>query len=296
MIYYLSTALGLSALYSFLESWGRPVTGRITPVDYESLVSGEARVPDGASYIFTWPTGRPVSEPARAAAVALYDRLIQANAAHRVLNSPRDVLYRFDLLRTLHERRINQFNIYRLDDRERPARFPVIIRRELGAEHNPLPVVNSTHEFEAAVRGYRWLRGTVSDLVGVEFCETADAKGVYRKFGAFVVGDRIVPRHVFFSRNWMVKLADLAEPEMIEEERDYLNRNPHADPLLECARLANIRYGRIDYAMLGDRPQIWEINMNPLIATRWSGDIPAREPAHRKFVELFADALIALDA
>jgi hypothetical protein len=296
MIYYLSTALGLSALHSFLKSRGGSMTDRITAVDYESLATGDAKVPDGASYIFTWPASRPATGPARAAAVALYDRLIQANAPHKVLNSPRDVLYRFDLLRTLHDRRINQFNIYRLDDPEPPARFPVIIRRELGTARDALPVVNSASELEAVVRGYRWLHGSPSNLVAVEFCETADANRVYRKFGAFIVGDRIVPRHVFFSRNWMVKFADVAEPEMIEEERDYLNKNPHADSLLECARLANIRYGRIDYAMLGDRPQIWEINMNPLIATRWSGDIPAREPAHRKFVELFDEALFALEA
>jgi hypothetical protein len=212
-----------------------------------------------------------------------------------VLNNPGKVQFRYDLLRALHERGTNQFNIYRLRDRELPARFPVLIRRELGTEQSALPIVKNAHEFEAAVRGYRWLRGTVGDLVAVEFCETADAGGIYRKFGAFVVGGRIVPRHLFFSRNWMVKLADLAEPEMLEEEREYLARNPHADSLLECARLANIGYGRIDYSLLGDRPQIWEINMNPLIATRFSSDIPAREAAHRKFVELFLESLIALD-
>jgi hypothetical protein len=75
-----------------------------------------------------------------------------------------------------------------------------------------------------------------------------------------VVGERTVPRHLFFSRNWQVKQADLVSPGQIAEELAYIEENPYAELLREVCRIARIGYGRIDYALLDGRPQIWEIN------------------------------------
>jgi hypothetical protein len=133
------------------------------------------------------------------------------------------------------------------------------------------------------------------DLIAIEFCDTADAGGVFRKYAAFVVGERIVPRHIFFGRNWMVKQPELAEPEMIAEELAFVNGNSHADVLLECARAACMSYGRIDYGLREGRPQIWEINSNADIVSRPGAEIPARRPVHARFVAMFAEALCALD-
>jgi hypothetical protein len=94
----------------------------------------------------------------------------------------------------------------------------------------------------------------------------------------------------------MVKLADLAEPAMIEEEVAFLESNPHADALRECARVAGISYGRIDYSLLDGRPQVWEINTNAMLASSISAAIPARRPVHLRFVEKIAEALAAFDA
>ena len=49
--------------------------------------------------------------------------------------------------------------------------------------------------------------------------------------------------------------------------RRYMETNPHERALREIFQLARIDYGKIDYAILGDRLQIWEINTNPVVLT-----------------------------
>jgi hypothetical protein len=130
----------------------------------------------------------------------------------------------------------------------------------------------------------------------VEFVDTADASGVYRKYGAFVVGERILPRHIFFSLDWMVTMPDLAGPAMIDEERAFMDANPHAGVLREVARVAGIGYGRVDYGLLDGEPQIWEINTNPMIASDISAMHAQRRATHERFVAMLADAFAQLDS
>src|SRR5688500_9456386 len=77
-----------------------------------------------ASYVFT-DIDR-LSSADRVAAGRLYRRL----AAHgcRVFNDPARVRTRLPLLRELHRRGINDFNVYSLDEDTKPVRFPVFLR------------------------------------------------------------------------------------------------------------------------------------------------------------------------
>ena len=50
-----------------------------------------------------------------------------------------------------------------------------------------------------------------------------------------------------------------------------METNPHERRLREIFGRARIDYGKIDYAMLGDRLQVWEINTNPNIS--WQSDL-----------------------
>src|SRR3546814_10272912 len=45
-------------------------------------------------------------------------------------------------------------------------------------------------------------------LLITEFCDTQDDRGLYRKYSAFNVGGRIIPRHLHFSRSWQVKRSE----------------------------------------------------------------------------------------
>lgn len=294
MIHYLVTAEHAYTMRSYLESRGAALASRISIVSYDSLFAG-ARLPErGAAYIFS-DLDR-LSDTGRAALGPLHDHLVRLCGAGNVLNDPRRSLLRLELLQTLYRLGINDFNAWRLSDPARPWRYPVFVREEAGFQHAQLPLLRSAEEYEAAIRALRLRNAALEGLIAVEYCDSADARGVFRKFGAFIVGGRIVPRHVYFSRNWMVKHADLADPALIAEERAFVDGNPHAGALWRVFDLARISYGRIDYGLLGGRVQVWEVNTNPAFAGPAGEDIAGRGPVHLKFFERIASALAAFDA
>jgi predicted N-acetyltransferase YhbS len=294
MIYYLVTAQHGYTMRSYLESWGRDLAGRIAVVSYEELAAGRALPDRGASYVFS-DLDR-VSPQLRAALGAMHERLVSSAGKARVLNDPLRSLLRLDALRALHAQGVNAFDAWRLDDPRLPERFPVYLRRQAGFANNQPPLLRNADEYRQALAQIDARGLAREELMAVEFCDTADATGVYRKYGAFVIGGRIVPRHVFFSRRWMVKSADLVDPAKLAEEIEYLDANPHAELLRRAAEIAGVSYGRIDYGLLDGRPQIWEINTNPLLANLARDENPARHPVHAKFAQMFGAALAAVDA
>lgn len=295
MIYYFVAASEAYAMRSFLSSWGKGLTDRIKVVPYEAFLAGHRQVPESdASYIFsTFGLLKRMGLQAYSQICDLHDRLVNCCGRARVLNDPRKGLPRYDFLRALFEKGTNSFNVYRLE--ETPVRFPAFVRWEAGTEYNQPELLRTSAQYGMMVQWAKTMWNSLDGLLAIEFCDTADQSGLYRKYGAFVVGNRIVPRHVFFSRNWLVKVADLAEPDMIQEELAYLDSNPHSDLLLACARIAQVSYGRIDYGLLDGRPQIWEINTNPMLASRIAAAVPARRPANLRFVEMITEAFAAFD-
>ena len=133
------------------------------------------------------------------------------------------------------------------------------------------------------------------DKIIVEFCDTADSAGIYRKYSAFNIDGTIIPRHVCSSRDWQVKYPDLSSPELIQEELDFISHNGHQAELKRIFALAGIRYGRIDYGMRNGSIQVWEINTNPRIASFVSAENPARKKTHNRFIERFNQAFETLD-
>jgi hypothetical protein len=147
--------------------------------------------------------------------------------------------------------------------------------------------------------GYR-----LRDLIIVEYCETADPSGVFREYCAAVVGDRILPQAVVHNRNWITKWEGrLVDADRAREEREYVERHPHAGWLEETFALARIGYGRIDYGLRDGVPQVWEINTNPTIVRRpGAGSTLTGEqrrllaPVLEEFLRRFRTALEAIDS
>jgi hypothetical protein len=138
----------------------------------------------------------------------------------------------------------------------------------------------------------------------VEFCSTADAEGRYRKYGAYIVGNRIMPRHMAVTQQWMVKHAGTEfSRETILEEQAYVLDNPHEAELREIFSLAAVEYGRIDYAVKDGRIQVWEINLAPTIGRgdgKSTRDLPddlrkIRADSRDFFFRAFNDAWLASD-
>lgn len=227
-------------------------------------------------------------------AVILWESLANAGCRIRLLNHPASSMRRYELLRALHERGINRFNVYRLTEARWPERYPVFLRREDDHGGPISPLLQTRRELEEALHVLD-RSGQVRDgVLVVEFCDTADAGGIYRKYGAFVVGDRVFPKSLQFSRHWVQKGSDLHDAELLREERAYVEGNPHEAPLREVFQLARIQYGRMDYALLDGRIQVWEINTNPTITTHGPRRIGARAPVYEHVAKTMASALALL--
>lgn len=295
MIYYLTAARTAGAMGLFLQTWGKSLANRIQILTYEQIFSGAPIRLLRGTYIFS-SLGQSLGShdpPTRERQMVakLRDELVQSCGAERVLNNPTSSLPRLPLLRALRERGINRSDAYAAGELPDSTRFPVFLREAYGTRQDQPPLLRNREEYRKAYA----TETPRNRLIAIEYCDTADAAGIYRKYGAFVIGRRIVPRHLFFSRQWLVKVANLTGPEQLAEELAYLESNPHAEQLYEICRLADIGYGRIDYAFHQDRPQIWEINTTPTIAHPPGAQDTLRHRVHERFTELFSAALDAIE-
>ena len=309
---------------SHLEHWGKALRGRITVRDYQRALGpvypvkikfarkfrrrirkrvSEARVGwirsfpravNGRIYIFS--DIERLSVPDRDRAGALHATLSGDPATRLVLNDPRRSLCRYELLRTLHDLGENDFNVYRVTERQMPERFPVFLRGEYDHDGAATELIESP---EALTRELATMteRGILREgKLIVEFVDTRSDDGLFRKYGAFRIGDRIVPRHVLLSKDWMIKSSTMngLTPEVLmAEQMAYFEDNPHEGALRRIFELANIEYGRIDYGLTGGRIQVFEINTNPMVVSR-RNRTDARAAAHEHFAVSYRKALDAL--
>jgi hypothetical protein len=259
VIYFLTTPGNADTIRVYLRIAGGAPVGRLVPMKYEELFTAET-LPDG-TYCFA--DLELLSDTERDRATALWQNL--AARGCRLLNHPARSLLRYELLRELRRLGVNTFDVYRLAEGESPKRFPVFLRTANDHKGSISPLLGSAEELDAATVALRARGERLDDKLVVEFCNTADADGLYRKYGAFIVGDRILPRHLFFSRHWVVKDWSVLDDALLREEQQYLATNPHERQLREIFAAARIEYGRIDYSLRGGEIQVWEINTNPVI-------------------------------
>jgi hypothetical protein len=256
----------------YLEVWGRNVAGRVRIVTYESLFR-QTSLERGTWLLSSLDELGPTGERVL---IEMYGRLEQRGGV-RILNHPIRTLKRFELLTELRRLDWNEFRAVRAIDDLEHLRYPVFLREERSHQGAMSDLLHSPDEVEARiglalVQGYR-----LRDLLVIEFCDTADENGFYRKFAAFVVGKRVVARSLNYGRQWMLKHHGTEfSRAMVLEERDYVTQNPHEGELARIFDVAGVEYGRIDYAIKDGRVQTWEINLNPTIGR---GTRPSRGAA-----------------
>ena len=291
MIYYLTTDGYSHTMRTFLEHWGKELAPRVSLVDYSEVF--HARELPVGTYVFAdlerlLPAELDIAE-------IIWNQLQAAGAC--ILNHPRRTLRRYELLSKLHALGRNSFRVVPAADRRTAEfSFPVFIREQGDHGGSLTNILHTRAEVEqalagAVVRGHR-----MANLLIVEYCGTADAQGVFRKFAAFKVGDRVVPAHIDCSRQWLVKDTDLVTEDVLENERLYLETNPHGKWLEETFAIAGVDYGRMDYGMLGDRPQVWEINTNPVVILHPARYTDRHMPIKRRLAAMMSPALAALDS
>jgi hypothetical protein len=246
-------------LNSFREA-GMAPPAFIRPLTYETLLALK-RAPVG-NYVFTDLDRLTSYEIDAVTEVARALRVREPQAA--ISNFPNRVLGRYTLLRRLYEAKLNSFNIWRLDEARTPDGYPVFIRREQDALGPETPLLHDEGEFRAAVAALQANGKGLTGRVAVQYRQRTDANGVYRKYGAFCFGGRIVPQHLFVSKDWLVKRSTMdLSPEIVAEEESYVFDNPHADHLRKVFALAETDFGRVDYAVVDGRIEVFEINTNP---------------------------------
>ena len=284
MLFYVVPARQDSGIRLYLDSWGRQFAERMRVLPYEELPAVRTLAP--GTYILSAldQLGPAMLRFVRELRIALVGR-----PGYRFLNDPRFTLFRRKLLQELHHRGLNEFRVVRAGGDLAGLRFPVFLRSE--REHNGAlsPLLDSQARIEEAI-GRALLRGRrLDDLLLVEFCHTADHHGRYRKYAAYRVGDRIVPRHLACGGDWMLKYEiEDQPPEIIEEELEYVRTNPHRDQLAEIFEIAAADYGRIDYSLSDGRIQTWEINLNPIIGL--AVPLTFRRAKNEIFYREFAEA------
>lgn len=180
----------------------------------------------------------------------------------RLFNNPVKVMRRFEMLQSLHENQNHEWNVYRLTDLRWPSSYPVFLRRENDHDGPITGLIPNRQELEHEIKALTDRGYSRDDVIITEFCDAKDAGGIYRKYGAFFIGGKIIRRHIFFSDTWMIKFPKIREEKFLREEMDYIQSNAHEEAIRNAFELARINHGRIDYGMLDGKMQVWEINTN----------------------------------
>jgi hypothetical protein len=304
MIYVFGLADGLQSFRNYLALHrdpraGVPIYTNITVIPYRDILSRDrARFNDG-TYIFT---DIPCLRGGQIEKLHFVIRRIQGSALKaRILNQPLTYKSRYELLRFLHDRAINDHNVYRVSEHRRPSRWPVFVRHELG--HWCSPLIQDQRELEQFM-GTMTARGIWSgDKIVVEFTDYRSSDGLYRKYGAFRIGSRVVCDHICIGPNWYLRdfedMPDMqTDPVLIAEELEYVRSNRCATEALEIFEIAGIQYGRLDFGIVDGRLQVWEINSAPeLLKLRYfREDLRLKRPQACLLSERLYEAFAALDA
>jgi hypothetical protein len=229
-------------------------------------------------------------------AAAFSKRLLAAGPGFKVLNDPSRVLSRFALLERLHETGQNAFCIARYRPGLTMPRYPVFLRWENSHQGSATDLLDGPDQLHKAAEPlYRSRNGRKGHLLVVEHCDTRDNDGIYRKYGVMKIGDELIPRHIYFSRNWMQKKSDIVTEVEIAEERAFIEDFPHREELAKIYQLAGIEYGRIDYGILNGRLQVWEINTNPNLAAHPDSIPSLRLELQEETIGLLVAAFVKLE-
>lgn len=263
MIYFLVTTRNSFPIRNFLRSRGKMFAGRIRIVPWEKI--GVLRAIPAGTFIFSDLDF--LNEAQREIAQQIYNRLHERYPHLTLLNNPEKVLLRCNLLKKMFDSGINTYNVARADERYDHLRLPVFIR-EADRHTGPLtPLLHNTGAVKHELRKLYLLGYRVHELLIVEYLDVADEDGIYAKYSAFVLGDRVMPRYLNYSRVWRVKSMVSPQDDLMKSRRAeveaYMHTNPHEAWLKRIFTEAGITYGRADYALVNGKLQLWEINLNP---------------------------------
>jgi len=224
-------------------------------------------------------------------------RCISASPGSRALNDPARVRVRYGLLRALHAAGLNGFDAHRADGIPRPGRFPVFVRRQSDHDAALSDLLPDQEALDACLEALMAKGESLRGLVVIEFCAEPVRPGVFRRYGAFRVGDAVHLDHVVTQDSWNVKggAAGLATEEMYRQDDADIRANRFADAMRRAFEVAGIDYGRADFGVVEGRPQVYEINTNPSMSLPPHHSSKMRSATLQFARERFAELLWRID-
>ncbi len=286
MLHFCVTARHAYTFQEFFDIWGRSLNHKVTILPYEQIVLTK-HLPGGV-YLFS--DLERLLEPELAFVKHLYQRLCSNPNHYKLINNPVVWLNRFDLLRCLYRLGFNKFQAYRIHEIGPHLKFPVFLRYDNDHHANRSPLLYSLEELKSSLEKLPPKKWSKNRLMIVEYCNTSDDQGIFRKYAAMKIDNLLIPLHIYFGNNWMVKYETRIEENavFIQEENHFLNEFPHHDQVWEIFRLGGLDYGRIDYGVMDGQVQTWEINTNPTILNLRPEEISKeRLPGRLKIVKAF---------
>lgn len=206
-----------------------------------------------------------LSAAAIEAAAGMAKAALSASPDTKILNHPSRACERYELLKRLKSAGISDIEVNRIDSGTLPTRYPVFIRSEDGAFGAETPLLECEADYRQAIDDLRAAGKPSKRRVALSYEGEEGQDGFFRKFGAFRVGDRIVPQHLLYKRHWKVKSsARKHNAAFAAEELTYVRDNPDADLIKHAFQLGDLEFGRIDYSFKNGKPVIFEINTNPI--------------------------------
>jgi hypothetical protein len=245
--------------HNYLDVRGAAIADRFEIVAYETLPT----LFRGGTYVFS--ALEQLSPAMERLVESLYTQLSTCEGV-RILNRPGRTLRRYELLTELARLGRNPHRAVRASEDFSALRYPVFIRGEHTHDGALSPLLQDAREVESWIGRLVVLGRSLDELLLIEFCDTADANGIYRKYAAFIIGDQILPRSLDYGPDWMLKRSGTEYTrETLAEEREFVETNPHEQQLREIFAIAGVDYGRIDYAIQDGRVVTWEINLHPTL-------------------------------
>lgn len=212
------------------------------------------------------------------------------DAGCRVLNDPAAVMHRLPLLRRLHAEGINSFAAWPAEEIAAVDRFPVFLRTRSAHRGVLTGLIADAGALAAACRHLVGDGYPLGDLMAVEYRAEPIHGDVFEKLSVYRVGDVMTPCAGVHERHWVAKYGqDCGGEAAYAEELAAIRDNRFAGPARRVFEIAGADYGRVDFGIVGGRPEFYEINTNPAIAI---GPARVRTTARGESIQLARDALL----
>jgi hypothetical protein len=286
VIFFITTNKHTYTIQTFLDEWAPEMADFIKIITYDDLLK-QTRFQKGA-YFFTDIERLPTH--IRFLSEKIWEKLSECQV-NQLFNRPEKSMRRYELLTTLYSRGINEFQIRRLNDDFSHIKYPVFIRGENDHTGNLSDILNNKSELQAALKEIIDQGNRINELLVVEYLDVSDKSSNFIKYSAFVFGNKVIPRHIAYSKDWMVKYPSYIDKDILEKEQVFMAENPHEEELRQIFKLANIEYGRIDYSLLDGKVQVWEINTNPMIVRRKSEYLEGHIENQLTYINFVKDVL-----